>query len=272
MTTYAIGDIQGCHSSLLRLLDCLGASSNDSRFLFVGDLINRGPQSLQTIRKIKVSGNKTKVLLGNHDLHLLAVAHGIRQNHRSDTVQEILDAPDRKDLLDWLRHQPLALFEDGHLLVHAGVLPQWTVKKTLALAQEVESTLRGPNWLDFLQHMYGNEPARWRDDLQGYDRLRCIVNALTRIRFCSVDGTMEFTTKEDSTPPESGYMPWFDVPGRKTADTPIVFGHWSTLGLLQRPNLLGIDTGCVWGGKLTAVRLEDHAIFQVDCPQYCKPG
>lgn len=272
MTTYAIGDIQGCYSSLVQLIDLLHATSSNSKFIFVGDLINRGPQSLQTIREIKALGGKAKVILGNHDLHLMAVAYGIRQSHRSDTIQEILTAPDLTDLLDWLRHQPLSLFDTGHLLVHAGVVPQWTLQQTLSLAREVEAVLRGPDWLDFLRHMYGNSPAQWSDDLQGYDRLRCIINALTRIRFCTADGTMEFASKEGSIAPESGYMPWFDVPGRKTADTPIVFGHWSTLGLLQRPNLLGIDTGCVWGGKLTAVRLEDHAIFQVDCPQYCKPG
>lgn len=272
MNTYAIGDLQGCHPSLLQLLEKIHAASSNPRIVFVGDLINRGPRSLSTLREIYALKDVVKVLLGNHDLHLLAVANGIRQIHRSDTVQEILEAPDREQLLEWLRCQPLALFEAGHLLVHAGVLPQWTLEQTLALAQEVETVLRGPNWLDFLKHMYGNVPDRWSDDLQGYDRLRCIVNALTRIRFCSADGTMEFTSKEGSAAPESGYMPWFDVPGRKTVDTPIVFGHWSTLGLLQSPNLLGIDTGCVWGGKLTAVRLEDHAIFQVDCPQYCKPG
>jgi bis(5'-nucleosyl)-tetraphosphatase (symmetrical) len=272
MTTFAIGDLQGCHSSLIRLLDSIEIASATAKIIFVGDLINRGPQSLSTLRTVYALKDTAKVLLGNHDLHLLAVAHGIRHSHNSDTVQEILDAPDRDELLAWLRRQPLALFDSGHLLVHAGVLPQWTLQQTLSLAREVETALQGPDWLDFLRHMYGNTPTQWSDALQGHDRLRCIVNALTRIRFCTADGTMEFATKEGSVAPESGYMPWFDVPGRKTADTPIVFGHWSTLGLLQRPNLLGIDTGCVWGGKLTAVRLDDHAIFQVDCPQYCRPG
>ncbi len=272
MTTYTIGDIQSCYSSLLQLLELLHSTCSNPKFIFVGDLINRGPQSLQTIRKIKALGDKAKVVLGNHDLHLMAVAYGIRHSHPSDTIQEILDAPDREELLEWLRRQPLALFEAGHLLVHAGVVPQWTCQQTLKLAQEVETVLRSPDWLDFLRHMYGNSPAQWNEELHGYDRLRCIVNALTRIRFCRADGAMDFASKESGIAPESGYMPWFDVPGRKTANTPVVFGHWSTLGLLQRPNLLGIDTGCVWGGKLTAVRLEDHAIFQVDCPQYCKPG
>lgn len=272
MTTYVIGDLQGCFDSAKALLDKLSLVSSDFDLVFAGDLINRGPASLPTLRAIVALGSRASVVLGNHDLHLLAVAHGIRPSHKSDTMQEILEAPDREELLDWLRQQPLALLRQEHLIVHAGVLPQWTAQQTLNLAQEVETALQGPDWLDFLQHMYGNTPAQWSDDLQGHDRLRCTVNALTRIRFCTADGTMEFATKEGSVAPESGYMPWFDVPGRKTAGTPIVFGHWSTLGLLQRPNLLGIDTGCVWGGKLTAVRLEDHAIFQVDCPQYCKPG
>ena len=256
----------------MNLLDQIHRQSGDPKFIFVGDLINRGPESLATINAIRKLGGRANVVLGNHDLHLLALARGVRTSHRSDTLDEILQAPAREELLEWLRQQPLALFEENHLFVHAGALPEWTTGKTLQLAKEVETVLKGANWLDFLQEMYGNTPVKWQDDLQGTERLRCIVNALTRIRFCRADGTMEFSSKEGSIAPESGYMPWFDVPDRKTADTPIVFGHWSTLGLLKRPNLLGIDTGCVWGGKLTAVRLEDHAIFQVDCPQYCKPG
>jgi bis(5'-nucleosyl)-tetraphosphatase (symmetrical) len=175
-------------------------------------------------------------------------------------------------LLDWLRRQPLALMERGHLLVHAGVLPQWSTQQTLDLAQEVSDVLSGPDWLDFLRQMYGNTPDRWDDTLQGADRLRCIVNALTRIRFCRADGTMEFTSTEGGADAPAGYMPWFEVPHRKTSATPVVFGHWSTLGLTVRDNLVGLDTGCVWGGKLTAVNLDDHAVVQVDCPQYRKPG
>lgn len=272
MSIYAIGDVQGCYRSLMNLLDQIHVESDDPKLIFVGDLINRGPDSLATIESIRKLGDKANVLLGNHDLHLLAIAYGVRPPHKSDTLEQILHAPAREELLQWLRQQPLAIFEDNHLFVHAGVLPEWTTERTLQLANEVEKVLRGPDWLQFLREMYGNTPVKWQDDLQGSERLRCIVNALTRIRFCRADGTMEFSSKEGSIAPESGYMPWFDVPGRKTAGTPVVFGHWSTLGLLKRPNLLGIDTGCVWGGKLTAVRLEDHAIFQVDCPQYCKPG
>lgn len=271
MTTYAIGDIQGCHSRLLALLEQIHSASPRPNLLFVGDLVNRGPQSLATLRHIRALGASAKVVLGNHDLHLLAAAQGIRKTHASDTLDEILAAPDRDELLDWLRRQPLAHFEHGHLLVHAGVLPQWTAAQTMALAHEVETVLRGPDWVGFLREMYGNTPARWDPALQGADRLRCIVNALTRLRFCSADGAMDLSKEEGNGAARSGYMPWFDVPGRKTAEVTVVFGHWSARGLIVRPNLIGLDTGCVWGGKLTAVRLEDRALFQVDCPQYRKP-
>jgi bis(5'-nucleosyl)-tetraphosphatase (symmetrical) len=272
MPTYAIGDAQGCGSRVAELLEHIRKASPNPRLLFVGDLVNRGPQSLATLRKIRALGDRAQTVLGNHDLHLLAVAHGIRKSHRSDTLDDILHAPDRDDLLDWLRRQPLAHFEKGHLLVHAGVLPQWTVQKTLDLAHEVETVLRGPHWVDFLREMYGNTPARWDDALQGADRLRCIVNALTRMRFCMIDGTMDFSKSEEAGKAPAGHMPWFDVPGRQTADTTVVFGHWSVLGLTLRPNLIGLDTGCIWGGKLTAVCLEDRSLLQVDCPQYQKPG
>lgn len=271
MTTYAIGDVQGCYGRLEELMDAIRATSAEARFIFVGDLVNRGPHSLATLRKVRALGETARIVLGNHDLHLLAVAQGIRAAHRSDTLDSILQAPDRDELLEWLRMQPLAIYENGHLLVHAGVVPQWTARQTLELAQEVENILRGPQWVHFLQHMYGNSPARWDDGLQGADRLRCIVNALTRIRFCSADGTMDLTSKgmETELP---GYMRWFEVPGRKTEDVTVVFGHWSTLGLIMRTNLISLDTGCLWGGKLSAVCLEDRRVIQVDCPQYQRPG
>ncbi len=271
MTTYAIGDLQGCHQRLVALLDQVQSASADPKLLFAGDLVNRGPQSLATLRDIRALGDTANAVLGNHDLHLLAAAHDVRKLHRSDTLSDILGAPDRNELLDWLRHRPLALLEDGHLLVHAGILPQWTAERTLELASEVEHVLRGPDWLDFLRQMYGNAPAKWDNGLKGIDRLRCIVNTLTRIRYCSTDGTMDLS-KSNGTDIPPGYLPWFDVPGRKTEDVTVVFGHWSTLGLTMRPNLIGLDTGCVWGGKLTAVRLEDRAVFQVECPQYQRPG
>jgi bis(5'-nucleosyl)-tetraphosphatase (symmetrical) len=271
-TLYAIGDVQGCQSRLASLLEQLDAGGEQPGVVFVGDLVNRGPQSLATVRTVRAMGERANVVLGNHDLHLLAAAHGIRKPSLSDTFAEILAAPDRDDILEWLRHQPLARMHNRHLLVHAGVLPQWSAEQTLALAAEVEAVLRGPDWIDFLRNMYGNEPAMWSDDLRGMDRLRCIVNALTRIRYCTPDGTMDFSTKESDGPGAAALLPWFEVPGRKTADITVVFGHWSALGLVMRANLIGLDTGCVWGGKLTAVRLADRALVQVDCPQYRKPG
>jgi bis(5'-nucleosyl)-tetraphosphatase (symmetrical) len=271
-TLYAVGDLQGCHQSLLNLLERIDAATSDARLIFVGDLVNRGPQSLATLRLIRSLGDRAQALLGNHDLHLLAAAHGIRKLHKADTLQEILDAPDRDELLDWLRQRPLALQEQDHLFLHAGVLPQWSAAKTVALAQEVEAVLRGPHWVGFLREMYGNQPLRWDDALQGNERLRCIVNALTRLRFCTEDGTMELAAKESTGISMPGYLPWFDVPQRQTQDVTVVYGHWSTLGLVLRPNLIGLDTGCVWGGKLTAVRLADRQLFQVSCPQAQRPG
>lgn len=272
MTTFAIGDLQGCRSKLNELLERIRTVCPHPKLIFVGDLVNRGPNSLATLREVRALGDTANVVLGNHDLHLLAVANNIRKPHPSDTLDDILEAPDREELLDWLRHRPLALFENGHLLVHAGVLPQWTAQKTLALAHEVETALRGPNWLDFLRQMYGNTPAKWDDSLTGVDRLRCIVNALTRIRFCAADGTMEHSASKGVETEMPGYMPWFEVPGRKTEDVTVVFGHWSTLGLTLRPNLISLDTGCLWGGKLTAVCLADRTVVQVNCPQFQRPG
>jgi bis(5'-nucleosyl)-tetraphosphatase (symmetrical) len=273
MHTYAIGDVQGCGEQLTALLEKIHATSPDTRLLFLGDLINRGPQSLATLRMIRAMGDKAEAILGNHDLHLLAIAHGIQKVSRSDTFDEILNAPDREELFDWLRSRPMAMFEQNYLMVHAGVVPQWSAQQTMDLAHEVETALRGPNWVDFLRQMYGNKPAKWDDNLQGPDRLRCIVNALTRMRFCEPDGTMEFSIKESagSVNPE-GYQPWFDLPHRKTAEVTVVFGHWSTLGLMMQPNVIGLDTGCLWGGELTALCLEDRSLIQVDCPQSAQHG
>lgn len=272
MTTYAIGDLQGCHTQLLALLDKIDAVTPHAQLVFVGDIVNRGPKSLATLRHIYGLKQRARIVLGNHDLNLLAVACGLRKPHHADTLADILAAHDREELLTWLRHQPLALEQDGHLCVHAGVLPQWSTQQTLALSREVETVLQGENWVALLQQMYGNEPARWDDDLQGADRLRCIINALTRLRFCQPDGSMDFKTTEAAENAPAGLLPWFDCPDRKTAASPVVFGHWSTLGLLVRPNLLGLDTGCVWGGKLTAVNLQDRTTIQVACPQHQRPG
>ncbi len=272
MDLFAIGDLQGCAAQLERLLERIDATSPGSPLVFVGDLVNRGPESLRTLRLLAGMGERVRTVLGNHDLHLLAASHGVRAPSRSDTIADILAAPDRDALLDWLRRQPLALMADGHLVVHAGVLPQWTAAQVLALSAAVEAQLQANNWPDFLRTMYGNEPARWDESLDGTDRLRCIVNALTRLRFCTTDGTMEFATKEGPGLPPPGFMPWFDVPARRTAGVPIVFGHWSTLGLVQRADLIGLDSGCVWGGQLSAMRLRDRWLMQVDCPQHQVPG
>ncbi|MDN4055178.1 symmetrical bis(5'-nucleosyl)-tetraphosphatase [Massilia sp. YIM B02763] len=278
MKTYVIGDLQGCAHEAGLLLDRIDADARgDARILFVGDLINRGPESLEALRRMKTlsdtSGGRVDALLGNHDLHLLAVAAGVQKASRSDTLDEILAAPDRAALIEWLRRRPLAMFVDAHLLVHAGVAPQWDAARTMALAAEVETELRSERWVDFLGQMYGNEPDRWDDGLTGIARLRCIVNALTRMRLCWPDGRMDFAHKESDKGPEgSGLAPWFDLPDRKTNDVTVVFGHWSALGLVLRPNLVGLDSGCVWGGKLTAVCLDDRSLLQVDCPEYREHG
>ncbi len=277
----AIGDVQGCLAPLVELIAAIAASAPVNpgagaepapQLLFTGDLVNRGPQSLATLRFVRSLGEHATVVLGNHDLHLLAVASGVRPAHHSDTFAEILAASDRDELLDWLRTRPLAHQVDGHLLVHAGVLPQWDAARTMALAAEVETVLRGTDWVDFLRTMYGNRPTRWSDELRGEERLRVIVNALTRMRFISADGEMDFTIKEGVAAAPPGYLPWFEAPGRRSADVTVIFGHWSMLGLIDRPRLIGLDTGCVWGGALSAVRLADRALFQVSCPQAQVPG
>ena len=267
----AIGDLQGCNARLGALLH--RADPDNSRPLwFAGDLVNRGPHSLAALRRLRALGDRATVVLGNHDLHLLASATGVRKTHRSDTLDDIMLADDRPALLDWVRTRPLAHLADGHLMVHAGVFPQWTPEETVALAAEVQAVLSGPDWVDFLRVMYGNTPTRWSHSLSGDDRLRTIVNGLTRMRFIDAEGGMDFAVKEgaDAAPP--GLTPWFDVPGRRTAEVTVIFGHWSTLGLLMRPNLLGLDTGCVWGGSLTAVSLHDREVFQVKCHRERDPS
>lgn len=245
----------------------------DHAIVFVGDLVNRGPDSLGALRRVmalcQASGGHVEALLGNHDLHLLAVAAGVQNASRGDTFEAILAAPDRDTLLDWLRARPLALLRGSHLLFHAGVLPEWTAQQTIALSREVEAVLQGPRWRDFLAQMYGNTPDRWDDALTGDARHRCIVNALTRMRFCTPDGVMVFGHKESAGAPEgSGLLPWFELAQRKTRDVTVVFGHWSAMGLLMREDVIGLDSGCVWGGKLSAVCLEDRRLLQVDCPEY----
>lgn len=271
---YLVGDLQGCCKPLERLLQTIDFSSSRDQLYVLGDLVNRGPDSLGVLQRLRSLEGAATCLLGNHDLHLLAVAHGVRKPHRSDTLDPILNAADREDWLDWLRQQNLAVHAHGWLMVHAGVVPQWDAAQTVALAGEVEAMLRSPDVGAFLTTMYGNEPARWDERLQGVDRWRCVVNSLTRLRFCAADGTMEFATKEGAGGAPEGYMPWFEVPGRRTQGTPVAFGHWSTLGLINRDDLLALDTGCIWGGHLTAVRVDGatREVIQIPCPQAQKPG
>ena len=231
----------------------------------VGDLVNRGPDSLQVLRWAKDHGNAVKALLGNHDLHLLRVAEGLEQARDNDTLQEILAAPDAPALLHWLRHLPLMRRHEQYLVVHAGLLPQWSAEKAVGLAREVEAALQSSGYVNFLKELYGNAPNAWDDDLQGMDRLRVITNACTRLRFCTADGTMEFATKGGPQDAPRGYLPWFDVPQRASSNNTVVFGHWSALGLKLTANLIALDSGCFWGRQLSAVRWEDRQTFQVSC-------
>ena len=271
---YFVGDLQGCCDALDRLLTKIDFSPSRDHLHLLGDLVNRGPASLATLQRLHGLGNAATCLLGNHDLHLLALSVGGRKPHRSDTLDAVLASPQREALLDWLRHGKLADRAHGWLLVHAGVLPQWTLCKTLALAAEVEAVLSGPDMADFLRVMYGNDPAQWDDSLHGARRWRMVLNGLTRIRYCTPDGRLDFATKDGSGIAPPGHLAWFDVPGRLTAEVPIAFGHWSTLGLQNRPHLLALDTGCVWGGALTAARVDGgrREVVQVACEQAQMPG
>ena len=271
---YLVGDLQGCCDPLERLLATIDFSPSRDRVYFLGDLVNRGPDSLGVLRRLRDMGGAAVCLLGNHDLHLLAVANGVRKAHRSDTLDAILDAPDRDAWLEWLRARRLAVHEHGWLMVHAGVLPQWDAAEAMRLAAEVETMLAGPDLHGFLTVMYGNHPPQWDERLEGADRWRCVINSFTRLRFCTADGTMDFAVKEGADSAPEGLMPWFNVPGRRTEGTPIAFGHWSTLGLINRPDLMALDTGCIWGGQLTAVRVDGgrRDVIQIECPQAQKPG
>ncbi len=265
MATYAIGDIQGCFEALQRLLEKIGFNRKRDRLWLVGDLVNRGPQSLEVLRFVKKLGSAAVSVLGNHDLHLIMLAEGCSRLRDDDTLTAILAAPDREELLAWLRAQPLMHVEGGFAMVHAGLLPQWTVEAAHSLAMEVERALVAENFRDMLAHLWGSEPPAWSDDLAGWGRLRVIVNAMTRMRFCTPAGVMEFHAKGEAVNAPPGFLPWFAVRGRKSADHVLVTGHWSALGLKIEPNLLALDSGCLWGGTLTAVRLSDRAVFQVDC-------
>lgn len=268
MATYAIGDIQGCYHAFTALLGCLKFNPDNDQLRLVGDLINRGTGSLAILRWCYQHRSRVKFVLGNHDLHALAVAHGLKKAHKSDTLGAIINASDADDLLTWLRHQPLMLLDDDeagndYAVVHAGLLPQWRIQEAMAYAKEVETALQAENYREFLGHMYGNMPNRWQDYLSGIDRLRVITNAMTRMRICKPNGEMEFAFKGEPQDIPTGYVPWFNVPDRQSTGTRIFCGHWSALGLSQHHHVTALDTGCLWGGQLTAICIETGVITQV---------
>ncbi|MEN9374249.1 MAG: hypothetical protein RIR79_1801 [Pseudomonadota bacterium] len=279
MALYLIGDLQGCNAALQRLLDKIDFSPSRDTIYFLGDLVNRGEDSAGVLRRLMGYGASAQCLLGNHDLNLLAVASGTRKIRRKDTLEGILNAPDRDALLYWLRHQKMAILlprtNQPLLMVHAGILPSWTVYQAFALAQEVETALQSHYADELFQSMYANTPPTWNNRLRGMDRLRTIINALTRLRFCTVQGEMEFETTGGMAEAPEGYMPWFNVPNRQSAHATIAFGHWSTLGWLNRSDVIAMDSGCVWGGCLSALRfnLQNHAqeLIQVRCTAASKP-
>ena len=265
MSIYAVGDIQGCYHELEQMLELVQFDPGKDQLWLVGDLVNRGADSLSVLRLVKSMGDAAITVLGNHDLHLLAVAAGVAELHHSDTLDEILAAPDRDELLTWLRQQRMLHVQDNFVLLHAGLMPEWSVQQAQQLALEVEHALRGADYIHFLQKMYGNTPHQWNDNLKGDSRLRVITNALTRMRICNVQGEMQFKFKGEVSDVPEGYLPWFEIPQRSSAAATVVFGHWSALGLVVRPNVIALDTGCLWGGNLTAIRLQDRKLFQVKC-------
>lgn len=274
MATYAIGDIQGCYAPLRRLLDYISFDPSRDRLWFVGDLVNRGPQSLEVLRYVRSLGDAAVVVLGNHDLHLVMQSESFGKPNAEDTFDAVLGAADRDDLLLWLRSRPLFHAERSNAMVHAGLLPSWSVAKAKALSDEAHAALTAPNYRDFLANMWGSEPVAWSDDLTGWDRLRVVVNAMTRMRYCRPDGSMEFRAPGSKSPPEQGppgCVPWYALPNRAHADHTILCGHWSALGYRQENGIIALDSGCLWGGSLTAVRLEDRRAFQLPCPRAVEP-
>jgi bis(5'-nucleosyl)-tetraphosphatase (symmetrical) len=271
MSLYAIGDIQGCHAELCTMLDLIAFSTANDRLWIVGDLVNRGPGSLAVMREVKALGNAATIVTGNHDFHLLAVAAGHARLHRQDTLAPVLDAPDRDELLAWVRSWPLVVVDGKRLLVHAGLLPSWTPASALMLSREVQAMLASEDHDAFLATLYGDEPHAWRDDLAGFDRLRAIVNVCTRLRFCTADDRMEFREKRGPSFTPAGFKPWFAHESRASSRVTVVCGHWSTLELMLAPNVLMLDSGCLWGGTLTAIRLDDDRVFQVPARQVVQP-
>jgi bis(5'-nucleosyl)-tetraphosphatase (symmetrical) len=263
MANYAIGDVQGCYDELQALLAELAFGERDQLW-FVGDLVNRGPKSLEVLRFVRALGDRAVVVLGNHDLHLVTQHEGFERPRADDTFQDVLAAADRRELVDWLRCRPLMHAANGFVLVHAGLLPQWSIGQALSLAREAERALARASYRDFLAHMYGNQPAKWHDELSGWDRLRVIVNAMTRLRFCTPQGEMDLRAKGVKAP--QGHRAWFEL--RPEGEPTIICGHWSALGLTIPAQLAALDSGCVWGGRLTALRLEDRRLYQSPCRRY----
>ena len=268
MAVYAVGDIQGCLKPLKTLLNKLHFSPQTDRLWIAGDMVNRGPHSLETLRFIYHIRHAVVAVLGNHDLHLLALATGCRRPNPADTLQPILDAPDRDRLLDWLRRQPLLHHDKalGYTMVHAGIPPQWSIAQSCDYAAEVAAVLTGDHCTTFLQHMYGNHPSKWDESLTSYDRWRVITNYFTRMRFCTADGQLELTAKGTINHGPQGYLPWFQQADRKAHNDNIIFGHWAALeGSVCEKNLFALDSGCVWGKALTAMRLDDKTMVSVPC-------
>jgi len=271
MADYAIGDLQGCHAEFCTMLDLIAFSPREDRLWLVGDLVNRGPDSLAVLREVIALGDSATTVLGNHDFHLLTIAAGFRRPHRGDTLDDILGAGDRDALVDWLARRPLVVADGDRLMVHAGLLPQWTPAQAVTLSREVEAVMAGEGRHAFLGVLYGDEPRRWDDALAGDDRLRAIVNACTRLRFCTADGTMEFREKRGTAHAPDGFRAWFGHDSRASAAATVICGHWSTLDLMLAPNVLMLDSGCVWGGPLTAIRLPDRRVYQVPSRQPVEP-
>lgn len=268
MATYAIGDIQGCLKPLQCLLQKIQFNPATDKLWLAGDLINRGPASLETLRFLYALRSSLEIVLGNHDLHFVAVYRGLRKPGTSDTLNPLLNAPDAPQLVNWLLQQKLLHVDPnlGYAMVHAGIPPQWSLAQAQRRAREVEVVLQGPQLDEFLGAMYGNEPSKWKKSLDGIERLRLITNYFTRMRFCTPEGELELKTKESAGAAPAGFYPWFAIPERKTRADKIIFGHWAALeGQARTAGVFALDTGCVWGGKLTAMRLEDQTYFSCDC-------
>jgi bis(5'-nucleosyl)-tetraphosphatase (symmetrical) len=277
MAVFAVGDLQGCFDELKQLLDRIHFDAAEDSLWFTGDLVNRGPQSLEALRYVKALGSHAVCVLGNHDLHLLAVAAGVARSKSGDTLDEVLTAPDRDELLHWLRQLPLMHHDRalGYTLIHAGLPPQWDLTLAQAAANELETVLRSAEYPEFFRHMYGNEPRRWSPELEGLERLRFIVNCFTRMRYCSPEGDLDLKAKGAPGSQPAGFLPWFEIPWRLSRELHILFGHWSTVGEIQGQNVHALDTGCVWGGRLTALRLDGDdsgSWYCMDCPGAQRAG